>query len=101
MEFFASCPEGFESALAQELRRIGLAQVRKLKGRVGFTGDVIDAERACLWSRLSSRIFAVIARFECGDADGLYDGTFAIAWEDDPPTGCHGRRHRPRPPMRL
>lgn len=82
MEFFASCPEGFESALAQELRRIGLAQVRKLKGRVGFTGDVIDAERACLWSRLSSRIFAVIARFECGDADDLYDGTFAIAWED-------------------
>ena len=82
MEFFASCPEGFESALAQELRRIGLTQVRKLKGRVGFTGDAIDAERACLWSRLSSRIFAVIARFECGDADDLYDGTFAIAWED-------------------
>ncbi len=82
MEFFASCPEGFESALAQELRRIGLAQVRKLKGRVSFTGDVVDAERACLWSRLASRIFAVVARFECGDADDLYDGTFAITWED-------------------
>ena len=56
MEFFASCPTGFEDALADELNALGLAQVRKLKGRVSFTGQVIDGERACLWSRLASRI---------------------------------------------
>ena len=38
MEFFASCPTGFEDALADELNALGLAQVRKLKGRVSFTG---------------------------------------------------------------
>ena len=25
MEFYASCPEGFESALADELKRLGLS----------------------------------------------------------------------------
>ncbi len=30
MEFYASCPEGFESALADELKRLGLSHVRRL-----------------------------------------------------------------------
>ena len=81
-EFYASCPEGFEDALADELRGMGLRQVRKLKGRVSFAGEVIDAERACLWSRLASRVFAVIARFDCPNADALYAGAHAVAWED-------------------
>ena len=34
MEFYASCPEGFESALADELKRLGLSHVRRLKGRL-------------------------------------------------------------------
>ena len=36
MEFYASCPEGFESALADELKRLGLSHVRRLKGRATF-----------------------------------------------------------------
>ena len=82
MEFFASCPTGFEDALADELNALGLAQVRKLKGRVSFTGQVIDGERACLWSRLASRILVVIDRFDARDADALYAGTREIAWEE-------------------
>lgn len=82
MEFFASCPTGFEDALADELNALGLAQVRKLKGRVSFTGQVIDGERACLWSRLASRILVVIDRFDARNADALYAGTREIAWEE-------------------
>ncbi len=80
-EFYASCPEGFEAALAGELRSLGLRQVRPLKGRVTFAGDPIDAERACLWSRLASRIFVVIDRFTCANAEDLYEGARSIAWE--------------------
>lgn len=80
-EFYASCPEGFEAALADELRDMGLRQIRPLKGRVTFAGDAIDAERACLWSRLASRIFVVLGRFDCSGAEGLYDGAHSIAWE--------------------
>ena len=80
-EFYASCPEGFEIALADELRGLGLRQVRRLKGRVTFVGPVADAYRACLWSRLASRVFVTLARFDARDADELYENAAAIAWE--------------------
>lgn len=81
MEFYASCPEGFEVALADELRVLGLRQVRRLKGRVTFTGETSDAYRACLWSRLASRVFVLLDRFDCFDADSLYAGAREVAWE--------------------
>ena len=80
-EFYASCPEGFETALADELRGMGLRQVRPLKGRVAFAGSPTDAERACLWSRLASRIFVVLSRFTCANSEELYEATRSIAWE--------------------
>ncbi|WP_278541087.1 THUMP domain-containing protein [Collinsella intestinalis] len=80
-EFYASCPEGFEAALADELRGMGLRQVRPLKGRVAFAGSPADAERACLWSRLASRIFVMLGRFACSNAEDLYEATRSIAWE--------------------
>lgn len=80
-EFYASCPESFETAVADELRGMGLRQVRPLKGRVAFAGSPADAERACLWSRLASRIFVVLDRFACTNAEDLYEATRSIAWE--------------------
>ena len=77
-EFYASCPEGFEAALADELRSFGLRQVRRLKGRVTFAGAPLDAYRACLWSRLASRVFVTLARFDCVTADDLYEGSRAM-----------------------
>lgn len=81
MEFYASCPEGFESALADELKRLGLSHVRRLKGRATFEGELEEGYRACLRSRLASRVFVVLGRFEAQDADELYDGVYDIAWE--------------------
>ena len=45
MEFYASCPEGFESALADELKRLGLSHVRRLKGRATFEGELEEGYR--------------------------------------------------------
>lgn len=81
LEFYASCPEGFEGALESELKSMGLRKTRRLKGRVTFTGTVTDAYRACLWSRLASRVFVVLGRFDCWDANALYDGTYDMPWE--------------------
>ncbi len=82
MEFYASCPEGFESALADELKWLGLSHVRRLKGRATFEGELEEGYRACLWSRLASRVFVVLGRFEAQDADELYDAVYDIAWEN-------------------
>ena len=82
LEFFATCPTGFEPLLAEELRGLGADGVRPLKGMVSFAGELGDAYRACLWSRIASRVVAVIARVGAADADELYDGIAQIPWEE-------------------
>ena len=80
MECYASCPASFEGALANELRDLGIRRVRPLKGRVSFEGDARDAYRACLWSRLASRIYLVVGRFPCAADDDLYSGVYELPW---------------------
>ena len=101
MEFYASCPEGFESALADELKRLGLSHVRRLKGRATFEGELEEGYRACLRSRLASRVFVVLGRFEAQDADELYDGVYDIAWESIVRPGAVSYTHLTLPTILL
>ena len=82
MEFFATCPAGFEQLLARELRELGMQAVRPLRGQVAFAGTTTQAMRACLWSRLASRIVLVLERVGATNADELYESLASIPWED-------------------
>ncbi len=81
MELFARCASGFESILAQELKELGMRQVRPLKGGVSFCGGHEDAYRVCLWSRVATRVQLVIARVPASTADQYYRGVATIGWE--------------------
>ena len=80
-EFFASCPQGFESLLADELKRLRAQRVRPLKSGVAFFGDRACAYRVCLWSRMASRVTRVLARIDAWSAEALYEGAYAIEWQ--------------------
>ena len=82
IEFFASCLVGVEQALAAELKRLRVRHVRPLHGGVAFFGCPIDAERVCLWSRVASRVTAVVGRVNAGDADLMYAGAYDLPWEE-------------------
>lgn len=82
MEFFATCPAGFEQLLAKELRQLGTPQVRPLRGQVSFAGEIEAAYRVCLWSRLASRVIVVLGRFDARSSDEFYKGASAIPWEE-------------------
>ncbi|MBR3160259.1 MAG: bifunctional 23S rRNA (guanine(2069)-N(7))-methyltransferase RlmK/23S rRNA (guanine(2445)-N(2))-methyltransferase RlmL [Atopobiaceae bacterium] len=82
MEFFATCPTGFEQLLAQELRNLGMEAVRPLQGQVSFAGTPEKAMEACLWSRLASRIVLVLARAGASTSDELYASLSDVAWEE-------------------
>lgn len=82
IEFFASCLVGVEQALAAELKRLRVRHVRPLRGGVAFFGYPIDAERVCLWSRVASRVTAVVGRVNAGDADLMYAGAYDLPWEE-------------------
>ena len=72
LEFFATCPKGFEPLLADEPASLGARHVRALRGQVGFGSGLKDAYRACLWSRLASRVVLVLDRIGAADSDSLY-----------------------------
>ena len=82
MEFYATCPARFETALADELKQLNMQRVRPLTGRVTFEGAVRDALAACLWSRLASRICVVLGRVDAGSEEALYASVRALAWEE-------------------
>ncbi len=81
LEFFASCLSGLEQPLGEELKSFGINRVRPLGGGVAFFCEAEKAYRACLWSRIASRIMLVLGRVNAGDAELLYAGAYDIAWE--------------------
>lgn len=87
MEFFATCPKGFERLLANELSSLKIPRVRPLQGQVAFEGSLCDAYTACVWSRLASRIVAVLARSNARNSQELYDAAVSVAWEEHLATG--------------
>jgi 23S rRNA (guanine2445-N2)-methyltransferase / 23S rRNA (guanine2069-N7)-methyltransferase len=80
--FFATASRGTEEVLAGELRALGLAGVDVGRGGVAFGETLEHGYRACMWSRVASRILLPLTRFEAPDADALYQGVHAIEWND-------------------
>lgn len=80
MRFFATCPKGLEYLLRDELAALGAADVREALAGVHFAGELETGYRACLWSRLASRVLLPLAEFAAADEQALYDGVQAIDW---------------------
>ena len=61
---FATCPKGLEYLLRDELHLLGAGDAREALAGVHFGGTLGFAYRACLWSRLASRILLRLAEFD-------------------------------------
>ena len=81
-QFFATASRGTASALATELRELGVSGVDEQRGGVAFGQGLEDGYRACLWSRVASRVLKPLATFEVDGAEALYQGVFEIPWAD-------------------
>jgi putative N6-adenine-specific DNA methylase len=80
VRFFATAAKGTEPALRDELRELRLRGVRADRGGVHFEGQMLDAARACLWSRVGVRVLVEVASFDAGGGAALYEGTRAVDW---------------------
>lgn len=89
LPLFATCPKGVEPLLLEELRQLGAVSVKETVGGIHATGDLAFAYKACLWSRLASRILLPLQRFPLtggsgphAGSDALYAAAHAIDWPD-------------------
>ena len=65
--FVGSVPRGLGDLLARELQEQGAMDVRERGNTVAFTGTLEVAYRACLESRVASRILLELQRFEAAE----------------------------------
>ncbi|MBU2320269.1 MAG: bifunctional 23S rRNA (guanine(2069)-N(7))-methyltransferase RlmK/23S rRNA (guanine(2445)-N(2))-methyltransferase RlmL [Gammaproteobacteria bacterium] len=97
-----TCPLGLENVLEKELHGEGLTQTRLGEAQVKLTTDLEGMYKACLWSRVATRVMLPIANFKMESADDLYDGVKAIQWSDHMSASntiaidCHGTNHHIR-----
>ncbi len=81
-QFFATAALGLEPLLLTELDDLGATDIKQERAGVRFSGDLGMAYKACLWSRLASRILLPLATFTASDPDQLYAGVLAIDWSE-------------------
>jgi len=78
----ATCLFGLEKQLGEEIDALGLKRVETIDGRVLFEGQFCDIPRVNINLRLAERVFIVLGRFKAETFTELFDGTYAIHWED-------------------
>ena len=86
--FFAPCPRGLETLLADELKTAGARETRGVPGGVAFTGDWASCYRANLHSRLATRILWRIAEASYGREEDIYRLAFSQPWETHFDVAC-------------
>ena len=80
--FFATCPRNTEGLLLDELRALGAPEVAETRAGVAFRGPLQVAYRACLWSRVASRVLLHLHSCPVASPDELYECVRELPWED-------------------
>src|SRR5437016_32413 len=78
--YFAPCPRGLESALAEELAQLGASSIAPTDGGVAFEGEMTLAYHANLESRLASRVLWRIGGGAYRNEREVYDLAYALDW---------------------
>lgn len=81
-EYVVPCLFGLEGPAAEELRRMGLENVRAENGRVRFSGDDLACAKANLCLRTGERVLLSLGTFEAKTFDQLFEGVRALPWAD-------------------
>lgn len=82
MTLTVPCLFGLESLVADEMRHLGLQEVRAENGRVRCRGTQADIPRLNLNLRCGQRVLLELGSFPAGDFDALFEGTRALPWEN-------------------
>ena len=75
------CLLGLEGPIADELKRLNMANVAAENGRVYFTGNDAALARANINLRIGERVLIELGRFDALSFDELFEGTKALPWE--------------------
>lgn len=81
-QFMVSTLFGLEGLAGQELKRLGLQDIKAEDGHVFCRGKLEDLARMNLNLRTGERVMLVMGRFHAEDFGPLFDGVKALPWEN-------------------
>lgn len=73
---------GIEAVVKRELLRLGYEPSGANLGRIEFEGTFEDVLRANVFLRSANRVRIVLSKFKAETFDELFDGIFAMRWQD-------------------
>ena len=76
------CLLGLEKLVADEVKRLGLQDVRAENGRILCRGSWADCARLNINLRCGARVIALLGQFPAQSFEELFQGVRAIAWEE-------------------
>ena len=80
-EFLITTSKGLDGMLLEEIAEICPDVLLKSKpGQVLFSGELADAYKVCIWSRLANRVLVKLAEGEVNTADDVYKVTDQANW---------------------
>lgn len=83
----ATAAAGLEAVVGKEIRNIGIdCQVEN--GKVVFEGNVKTIAETNLWLRAADRVKIVVGEFSARTFEELFQGVFALDWENYLPLGA-------------
>ncbi|MGT2908201.1 THUMP domain-containing class I SAM-dependent RNA methyltransferase [Streptococcus dentiloxodontae] len=85
--FVATAAAGLEAVVGKELRALGY-ECQVDNGKVRFQGGVRAIAETNLWLRAADRIKIVVGEFPARTFEELFQGVFALDWENYLPLGA-------------
>lgn len=81
-QFVATCLFGLEHLLGEEIDALGYKRIETIDGRIIFEGDISAVAKSNLWLRTAERVFILLGRWRATTFTELFDGTYALPWEE-------------------
>lgn len=82
LQYVAPCLFGLEGIAGDELRRLGMENVKVEDRRVLFTGDLSAMAKANICLRTAERVMIVLAQFQAKSFEELFQGVLHANLED-------------------
>lgn len=79
-KFFASCPRGLESLLAEDLRAVGVEHLKQIPGGVHFAAGWPACYAINLHSRIATRVLWRVAHGRYAQEDDIYRLALETPW---------------------
>ena len=82
MKLLIPVPSGIEQITKRQLFSLGYEKAPADNGRIEVEGDWQDVARLNVFLRSGERVLIVLSRFKAVTFDELFEGVYAIAWEN-------------------